>query len=71
MPELLEDIPIALKQRIWFMHDGIPSRLSTFLNEQFSNIWLEEELNSNINLGRLDDQTWIQFTFFFGSISER
>ena len=28
LPELLDDVPLAMKNRLWFMHDGAPSHFS-------------------------------------------
>lgn len=39
LPEYLDDVPLALRQQLWFMHDGAPAHSSrvvqTFLNQNF------------------------------------
>ncbi|EZA59696.1 hypothetical protein X777_16395 [Ooceraea biroi] len=40
----LEDIPLMLRNRMWFMHDGAPPHFSLtvrqFLNRKFANRWI-------------------------------
>lgn len=42
--EVLEDIPLALRQNMWFLHDGAPPHNSVqvrqYLNEQFPHQWI-------------------------------
>lgn len=46
LPQLLEDIPIALRRRMWFMHDGAPAHFSmiarNWLNQanHYRNRWI-------------------------------
>lgn len=44
LPELLEDLPIALRRDMWYMHDGAPPHFGRivrdYLNEQFPNKWI-------------------------------
>lgn len=44
LPELLEDVPIALRQRMWFQHDGAPPHFArvvrNHLDEAFLNRWI-------------------------------
>ncbi len=39
LPDLLEDVPLATRQQMWFQHDGAPGHFAlpvrTFLNEHF------------------------------------
>lgn len=41
--ELLEDVPLELRQNMWFMHDGAPPHFALpvrdYLNEQFPHRW--------------------------------
>lgn len=52
LPILLEDVPLLLRQQIWFMHDGAPAHFSIlarqFLNQTFNNRWM----------GRGGPQSW-------------
>jgi hypothetical protein len=44
LPLLLEDVPLMLRNRMWFMHDGAPAHFSLaarqFLNRTFANRWI-------------------------------
>lgn len=44
LPELLEDLPLMLRRRMWFMHDGAPPHFALivreFLNNRFANRWI-------------------------------
>lgn len=44
LPELLEDLPINIRQHLYFMHDGAPAHyrvtVHKFLNEAFPNRWI-------------------------------
>lgn len=44
LPILLEDVPLAQRQRMWFMHDGAPAHTSLvvreYLNARFPNRWI-------------------------------
>lgn len=44
LPELLDDLPLDLRQNMWFMHDGAPPHFSVnvrnYLTEQYPNRWI-------------------------------
>lgn len=44
LPELLENVPIQLRRRMWFQHDGAPAHFSNivreYLNVVFRNRWI-------------------------------
>lgn len=44
LPELMEDLPLDLRQIIWFQHDGCPAHnamvVRNELNQQFPNRWI-------------------------------
>lgn len=44
LPILLEDVPILMRNRMWFMHDGAPAHFSVlareYLNQNFNNRWI-------------------------------
>lgn len=44
LPQLLENVPLNVRQRMWFMHDGAPPHFSVVarntLNEIFPNRWI-------------------------------
>lgn len=44
LPTLLEDIPLQLRNEMWFMHDGAPAHFSLvarqFLNAHYPNRWI-------------------------------
>lgn len=44
LPELLEDIPLDIRRKMWFMHDGCPAHFSrsvrNFLNETYPQRWI-------------------------------
>lgn len=44
LPLLLEDVPLLVRNRMWFMHDGAPAHFSVeareFLNNTFNNRWI-------------------------------
>lgn len=44
LPGLLEDVPLVLRRRMWFMHDGAPAHFALnvrqFLNETYGNRWI-------------------------------
>lgn len=52
LPNLLDDVPIFTRHRMWFMHDGAPAHFSLlareFLNQHYSNRWI----------GRRGTQSW-------------
>jgi hypothetical protein len=33
LPELLEDVPLHVRRRMWFMHDGAPAHFSMYARE--------------------------------------
>ena len=43
LPILLEEVPLLIRDRMWFMHDGAPAHFSLevreFLNRTFNNRW--------------------------------
>lgn len=44
LPGMLEDVPLLIRQNIWYMHDGAPAHYSiqvrNFLNQNFPNRWI-------------------------------
>ncbi|KAG8314527.1 hypothetical protein J6590_091091, partial [Homalodisca vitripennis] len=44
LPKLLDDVPLHLRQNMWFMHDRAPAHYSLavrgHLNESFTNQWI-------------------------------
>ena len=44
LPDLLDDVAIATRRRMWFQHDGAPPQYfgeaREFLNERFPNRWI-------------------------------
>lgn len=44
LPILLDDVPLQLRQNMWFMHDGAPAHFSVnvreHLNDSFQNQWI-------------------------------
>lgn len=44
LPELLEDVPLNLRQNMYFMHDGAPPHFArtvrNYLNAQFAGMWI-------------------------------
>lgn len=44
LPILLEEVPILIRNRMWFMHDGAPAHFSVtareYLNHAFNNRWI-------------------------------
>jgi hypothetical protein len=44
LPELLEELPLAVRVEMWFMHDGAPSHFSrnvrNFLNVTYPQRWI-------------------------------
>ena len=44
LPELLEDLPLNIRQSMWFQHDGAPPhysmRVRRYLDRQFPNSWI-------------------------------
>lgn len=44
LPELLEDLPLDIRQLLYFMHDGAPAHyrvtVREFSNETFPNRWI-------------------------------
>lgn len=52
LPQLLEDVPLASRYRMYYQHDGAPAHfsraVSVYLNEQFPERWI----------GRGGPQTW-------------
>lgn len=44
LPELLENVPLAVRQRLWFQHDGAPPHFALnvrqYLNNVFPNCWI-------------------------------
>ncbi|GBM56489.1 hypothetical protein AVEN_110508-1 [Araneus ventricosus] len=44
LPELLQDVPIAIRKRMWFQNDGAPAHfsndVSNFLNSTFGPQWI-------------------------------
>jgi hypothetical protein len=33
LPKLLEDVPLAVRARMWYMHDGAPTHISCAVRE--------------------------------------
>lgn len=44
LPQVLEDVPIRTRQRMWFMHDGAPAHFSriarNWLDQHYRNRWI-------------------------------
>ncbi len=44
LPDMLNDVPIAIRNRMWFQHDGAPAHFSTdvrtYLNATFEARWI-------------------------------
>ena len=44
LPEMLEDVPLQVSQRLWFQHDGAPAHFALdvreYLNNVFPNRWI-------------------------------
>ena len=44
LPEMLENIPLQVRQQLWFQHDGAPSHFALdvreYLNNVFPNRWI-------------------------------
>ncbi|EFN63727.1 hypothetical protein EAG_00069, partial [Camponotus floridanus] len=44
LPELLEDVPLATRNAMWFMHDGAPAHFSRiareFLTATYGDRWI-------------------------------
>lgn len=44
LPELLEDVPLEIRQSMWFLHDGAPPHfrreVRDYLNNEFPNRWI-------------------------------
>ncbi|XP_066261268.1 uncharacterized protein [Euwallacea similis] len=75
MPELLEDLTLALRQKVWFMHDGAPPHHSVnvraFLNQQYPNRWIGRGNNAPVQWPpRSPDMTPMDY-FFWGSLKEK
>jgi len=47
LPDLLEDLPLNIRQNIWFQHDGAllhNSRyVKRYLDTQFQNSWIDRD----------------------------
>lgn len=54
LPPLLEDVPIAVRRRMWFMHDGAPAHFSLLVRN-----WLNQPGNYGSNwIGRGGPVLW-------------
>ena len=44
LPELLQDVPIAIRNLIWFQHDGTPAKfsadMSAYMKDMFGATWI-------------------------------
>ena len=44
LPEMLENVPLQVRQRLWFQHDGAPAHFALdvreYLNNVFPNRWI-------------------------------
>ena len=44
LPEMLENVPLQVRQRLWFQHDGTPAHFTLdvreYLNNVFPNRWI-------------------------------
>jgi hypothetical protein len=44
LPILLDEVPLNIRERMWFMHDGCPAhstrRATNILNQKFPKRWL-------------------------------
>ena len=44
LPEMLENVPLQVRQLLWFQHDGDPAHFAhdvrEYLNNVFSNCWI-------------------------------
>lgn len=44
LPVLLEDVPVLIRNRMWFMHDGAPAHFSVlaraYLDQNYNNRWI-------------------------------
>jgi hypothetical protein len=42
MSGLLENVPVAARERMWFMHDGVPAHFSPVVQDVFNNTYDNE-----------------------------
>ena len=67
LPQLLEDIPLNIRERIWFQHDGAPPHLidvlGTICKLHFPIVGLAGEERYH---GHLDHQTLLPWIYFCG-----
>ena len=44
VPKMLENVPLQVRQRLWFQHDGVPAHtdldVREYLNEVYPNRWI-------------------------------
>jgi hypothetical protein len=43
LPKLLEDVPLAVRARMWYMHDGAPAHLSRAVRNALNITYHEED----------------------------
>jgi hypothetical protein len=43
LSELLEDVPLAVRARMWYMHDGVLAHLSRAVRDILNNTYHEED----------------------------
>jgi hypothetical protein len=67
LPKLLEDVPLAVRARMWYMHDGAPAHFSRagrdVLSNTYHNRWIGRE-GPNAWPHPLDFCTWGHLKFF-------
>ena len=52
LPEMLENVPLQVRQRLWFQHDGAPAHFSLDVREYLNNVF------SNRRIGRGGPVQW-------------
>lgn len=74
VPALLEEVPIALRQIMWFQQDGAPAHrtrlVRTFLNDTYPNRWIGIGSQVHEWPARSPDLTPIDF-FLWGAVKEQ
>ena len=71
LPDLMDDVPLAVRWQMWFMHDGAPAHFSHVVREHLNNVFPRKWIGVVLWTGHHVRQTLIPLTFTYGVIWKR
>ena len=68
LPEMLENVPLQVRQRLWFQHDGAPAHFVLDVREYLNNVFPKRRIGRG---GPVSDLHVLQISLLWISLSGR